>query len=67
MFVDIKEIRISGDTLLHLACESGNKKLVKWLVEEKGFDAKVQGKNGKTPIACACNEKIKKYLTRKIS
>ena len=43
-----------GDTPLHVACRSGNLKLVKFLIEQKHSNANIQNNDGELPLHIAC-------------
>jgi len=57
-------IKQSGKTVLHLACENNNKELVKFLISNNA-DINLSTDEGKTPLYIAC-EKDNKYIVKYI-
>lgn len=64
---DVNERYMTGETPLHIACESGNEANVKWLVEH-GADINKGDIMRRTPLFFACksgSESLAKYLIEK--
>ena len=58
---DINKINKNGRTFLFYACESGNKNLVKYLIE-LGADINKENENGKITFFMACNNGNKNLI-----